>query len=145
LVSLPPGYKPVIRSSYPHLMDSDARVWTKLLESEPDAFEKVWYDLRVGEGMKLKPGVEPLINGVAQALTTKRIDVVGMRGLKYYVIEVKPVADMVALGQALCYSLLFAGKYQVKGDIVPAVVCERTDPDLGDAYKIAGVTLFEVG
>lgn len=144
MVSLPPGYKPVVSSAYPHLLANDARVWTKLLEQEPGIFEKVWYDLRVGEGLQLGPGPEPLTKGIAQALTTKRIDVVGLRALAYFVIEIKPIADMEALGQALGYSLLFAGQYRVKGDIVPAVVCGKVDMDVVDAYKIAGVTIFEV-
>lgn len=145
MVSLPPGYKPVIKASYPHMMDSDGRVWTKFLESEPVALEKVWYDLRVGEGLQLEPGASEIMQGIARALTTKRIDVVGLRGLYYFVIEVKPMADMVALGQALGYSLMFASKYKVKGNIMPAVVCERADPDVINAYKVAGVTVFEVG
>jgi len=126
-------------------MDSDARVWTKLLESDPGVFEKVWYDLRVGEGMKLGAGVSVLLKGVAEALTTKRIDVVGLRGLAYFVCEIKPVADMVALGQALAYSLMFATKYKVKGDIVPTVICEKIDGDVVDAYRAAGVVVFGVG
>ncbi|MBA7670292.1 hypothetical protein ES703_78437 [subsurface metagenome] len=62
----------------------------------------------------------------------------------YWVIELKRVGNMVALGQALVYSRLFKEEFEIYEEVWPVVICDDLDLDLIDDYDLNGVALIEV-
>ncbi|MBA7619115.1 hypothetical protein ES703_26448 [subsurface metagenome] len=62
----------------------------------------------------------------------------------YWVIELKRVGNMVALGQALCYSRLFKIEFNIYEEVWPVVICDDLDLDLIADYDLNGVALIEV-
>ena len=137
------GQRASIMPQYPHMMTADRDVWTRFLETEGHRLLRVWYDVHVGEAVSVVSGSDELIRRVARGITRKRIDVVARVGGGYWVIEVKPFGGMVALGQVLTYSRLFAGEYSVDGPIVPVVVCDRVDPDVMGDFEAASVGVWQ--
>lgn len=139
---LGPGQKPVVMPHYPHMLAEDVSVWSKFLSAVRTPIKEVWYDLHVGRGVLLPDGADDLVKRIARGVTRKRIDVVCHVGGGYWVVEIKPMASMLALGQALSYARLFAKEYVVDGDIWPIVVCDQVDEDLLDEFDELGVGVF---
>ncbi len=62
----------------------------------------------------------------------------------YWVVEVKPFANMLALGQIICYYRLLVTEYELDGAAWPVVVCGAFDLDLVDEYEAQMVGLIQV-
>lgn len=127
---------------YPHMLTEDVTVWSKFLATVRTPIKEVWYDVHCGSPVALPGGASDLDHRIAAGITRKRIDVVCHVGGGFWVVEVKPFASMLALGQALSYARLFAKEYVVDGEIWPIVVCDHVDEDLTDEFDELGVGLF---
>lgn len=122
--------KPIVMPHYPHMLPKDRRIWTAFLEAGVVEITELWYDVHVGQGMLLPVGASLMEQRIRDGITRKRIDVVCHVGEKYWVVEVKPRADMYALGQVLTYTRLFIGDYGMVDDIQGVIVCDECDEDL---------------
>lgn len=140
---LGPGREPLMRPHYPHMLAEDNAVWSKFLEQNFERLTEVWYDVRVGQPVKLDGDVSDMEKRIAAGLTRKRIDVVAISGGNYWVIEVKPYASMLALGQVISYARLFALQYEVRGRVIPVIVCDSADEDLLDEFAEMGIMVLE--
>jgi len=89
-------YKKYLR--YAHLGPEDVRIWDKFIETHPDYFQMVAYDVKVGEGREYPKSELPEIKEDLVYLSKKRIDVVGFKGEDVFVIEIKPKANLSAVG-----------------------------------------------
>lgn len=143
MIELGPGQKPISMNHYPHFLQEDTDVWTTFLESSKFDIQEVWYDVRVGLGALLPEGRDEMTFKIAQALTRKRIDAVCRLHDGYWVVEVKPYANMYALGQVISYKRLFEREYAVSGAIIPVIVCDRIDQDLPEEFEELGVLVIE--
>jgi len=142
LVSLGEGQKPVVRPHYPHMLAEDNAVWTKFMQTDAFRLKEVWYDVRVGQAVLLPVGASDMERRIADGLTRKRIDVVCSVGGGFWVVEVKPYASMLAVGQVISYARLFALQYTVTGQIIPVIVCDSFDEDLVDEFDELGVLVL---
>lgn len=136
--------KPIVMPHYPHMLSEDTEVWSKYLADPVHPITEVWYDVHVGAPV---PGVKPgdeLGMRIASGITRKRIDVVARVGGGFWVIEIKPFASMLALGQALSYTRLFFEEYRPVEEVLPVVVCDAVDDDLLDEFEALGVIVIEV-
>lgn len=127
---------------YPHMLAEDVAVWTKFLKSGFVGIKEVWYDVHVGQAVPLPVGSSALEQRIARGLTRKRIDVVCAVGEGYWVVEVKPYANMTALGQILTYVRLFIKDYAFLGDAKPVIVCDSIDEDLAEEFAEMGVMVI---
>lgn len=140
------GDKPLVRAWYPHMMEEDSQVWSRFLASKESApIERVWYDVHVGKAVPLLPDGADWLYKVASGVSRKRIDCVCQVVQGWWVVEVKPYANAVALGQVLSYTRLFVQEYELVGQCWPVVVCDVVDRDLVDDFKSHGVVVFETG
>ena len=140
--SLGPGKKPVVVPWYPHMGPEDAAVWTRFLERGGHGFEAVWYDVHVGMAVDVPEGSPDWLLRVAAGVTRKRIDVVARRGGLYLIIEVKPYANQLALGQAIVYVRLFYKEFASLGPARACIVCDQVDGDVGPIASEMGVLVF---
>lgn len=143
MVDLGPGQKPVVMPHYPHMLAEDTAVWTKFLQTDSDRLKEVWYDVHVGSGVLLPVGADDVERRIAAGVTRKRIDVVARVAGGYWVVEVKPVANMTAVGQVISYARLFGAEYRVDGDVVPVIVCDSYDEDLVDEFDELGILVLQ--
>ena len=123
------------------MMAEDIAVWTKYLQSPLVPILKVWYDVHVGKPIELPAEASDMERRMAAGISRKRIDVIAQVGGGYWIIEVKPVADMRALGQVLTYFRLFISEYLLDGEAVPVIVCDSVDADLLDEFEELGVAV----
>jgi len=142
LADLGEGYKPLIRPHYPHMLTEDNAVWTKFLTTDADRIKELWYDVRVGQPVQLGLGATDVDKRIAAGLTRKRVDVVCSVGGGYWVVEIKPYASMLAIGQVISYARLFELEYAPEGQIIPVIVCDAFDEDLVDEFDELGVLVL---
>lgn len=136
------GREPLLRPHYPHMLAEDNAVWSKFLEQNFERLTEVWYDVRVGQPVKTADDASDMEKKIAAGLTRKRIDVVAISGGHYWVIEVKPYASMLAMGQIISYARLFALQYEVRGRVIPVIVCDAIDEDLVDEFAELGIMVL---
>ncbi|MCB7130291.1 MAG: hypothetical protein J3T61_12225, partial [Candidatus Brocadiales bacterium] len=104
--------------------------------------KEVWYDVHVGGAVELAAGADEMTRRIAAGLTRKRIDVVAKVGAGFWIIEVKPVAGLTALGQIIIYTRLFAREFTVTGEIVPVIVADEIDSDVAPEIDSLGVVVI---
>lgn len=143
MVELGPGQKPIIRPHYPHMMREDTEVWTKFLQSGFVTIKEVWYDVRVGQSVLVEAKPGSIEARIAAGLTRKRIDAVAAVGGGLWVIEVKPYANMYAVGQIYTYARLFSLEYISPGKVIPVIVCDDYDVDLLEEFDELGVLVLK--
>jgi len=139
LLSLPPGVPAIRCRTYPHLMPLDAALWDAWLDLCDYDIDAVWYDLKVGS---LPPGTDlstPARQAIAEGTLLKRIDVVAQIDGQLWVIECKPYANHVPLGQVLAYAALLPLRYALALPLRPVVIAAARDPDLIGLYRHHGV------
>ena len=127
---------------YPHMLTEDTLVWTKFLQSEFIELREVWYDVRVGLPVFLGLGADVRDRRIARGLTRKRIDVVAAVGEGFWVIEIKPYANMYAVGQVVTYARLFQREYAVPGPVMSVIICDGYDKDLLDEFEELGIIVI---
>lgn len=124
------------------MLAEDNAVWTKFLQTDIHRLKEVWYDVRVGQAVLLPVGADDRDRRIAAGLTRKRIDVVCSVGGGFWVVEIKPYASMLAVGQVISYSRLFAIEYTVPGQVIPVIVCDSYDEDLLDEFDELGILVL---
>lgn len=125
------------------MLAEDNAVWMKFLKTDAGLIKELWYDVRVGQAVLLPVGASNRERRIAAGLTRKRIDVVCSVGGGFWVVEVKPYASMLAVGQVISYVRLFAIEYTVPGQIIPVIVCDNYDNDLLDEFDELGVLVLK--
>ena len=132
------------RPKYPHMMPLEVPIWDRFLASTDIQFTRLIYDVHVGEGAPIPEYASPAEVTQIQAITRKRIDVVGWSQGSVWLFEVKSRAGQAAAGQLLNYKRLFRREYRPLAPIRLAVVCERLEWDVEDYYRELGITVFIV-
>ncbi|TAK79727.1 MAG: hypothetical protein EPO20_30845 [Betaproteobacteria bacterium] len=120
----------------------DVAVWDRFIDTNPAFFDSVDYNYPLGEGVDVGEDEPETQRRGFQILTQKKVDVVGYRADGVTIVEVKPIADMRGLGQALSYSHLFALAHPEAVPLSRMVVAGEMERDLEAVYAAQGV-LFE--
>lgn len=142
MATLENGVRPEVLRKYPHMMPQDSRIWTRYLLSNHMRSNEVWYDLHVGNAVVLPEGSSEAMQRVSDGVTRKRIDVVARIGGGFWVIEIKPIGTMAALGQAVTYRNLFAKEYAGAAESVPVVLCALIEEDIIETADDLGVLVL---
>lgn len=129
---------------YPHMLAEDVRVWSAYLRDPLSLISEVWYDVHVGQAVFPGVGAGSLERRVAQGVTRKRIDVVAAVPGGYWVVEVKPRADMTAFGQVVTYTKLFVEDYRAEGKVTGVIVCDSFDEDVLRECDEVGIVVITV-
>lgn len=141
MADLGPGRPAIVRPSYPHMMHEDTAVWTRFLASGDFELKEVWYDVHVGLSVLLPLGSDSIVQRIADGVTRKRIDVVAIVDSVYWIIEVKPMATMFAMGQVLVYERLFEAEFEPAIEAWPVLVCDTVDGDVISECQRLGVVV----
>ena len=115
---------------YPHMFPLDIAIWERFIARYAADFSGFDYDIKVGTGTEPVPGLGPEYRRMQEILSKYRIDVVGHKSNALYIIEVKPEAGTIAVGQIETYTRLYARDYAPSVPIVGAIVTDRELPDM---------------
>jgi len=115
---------------YPHMFPLDIKIWERFLDLHGSQFTGFDYDVKVGRGSSIEPETPDNFARMQAILSKFRIDVVGFDASTIYVIEVKPDASTIAIGQVVSYINLFQRDFNPKVPIRGVVVTDRELPDI---------------
>lgn len=134
----------MVQAKYVHMLREDHATWTRFLQSKALRFEEVWYDVHVGAPMAVPIGSPEFMKDVVDGVSRKRIDVVGRIGSKIFIVEVKPHANMQAVGQAIIYKALFEKEFTVDGSVNALIVSIKCDRDILETAEKMEVQIIAV-
>ena len=100
------------RDWYAHMKPGDVLLWERFIPLFPDMYDKVQYDVPVGEGPLFDTLITEETGAHDERLYKRKIDVVGFKGGEIDIIEVKPKAGPAAIGQVLMYRNLYIKDYK---------------------------------
>ncbi len=121
---------------------ADSAVWREFLRGSGVEFSRLDYDVSLGAGGLGEYDGDNYSAEQWAALRQKRIDVVGTTASGVWVIEVKPVANMAALGQVLTYGHLWDETIGAGRKCRRVVVGGEIDVDAPGVYQRYGVMLW---
>ncbi len=122
-------------AKYPHMKPADVEIWERFIDANSGFFDRVDYDLCVGEGADFLPTDESTPDGRQNRLYKRKIDVVGYKGNAVWLVEVKPLADMEALGQIITYGDLYAKEKDVPQAVTLMVLAEKIMTEMKNVYQ----------
>lgn len=123
-------FPPEYRGKYPHMFPKDVAVWERFLDKHGESYEGFYYDIMCGEESRQFPRWEENYRRDAIILSKLRIDAVGVRSDRLDIIEVKPRANMAAIGQILTYAEKYQKEYSPTKPIQAIIVAGEVDPNI---------------
>lgn len=129
-------------AKYPHMKPRDVEIWERFIEKNKSFFDTVDYDFHVGEGADFLPTGEDTPDGRENRLYQRKIDVVGYRGDKVWLIEVKPEASASALGQILSYKELYIKTKDADPLPTLMVVTGKIMSEMKEVYAKHNIAVF---
>ncbi len=132
-------------SEYPHLAPNDKVLWEWFMETHPNEYESVDYDMHVGEGVAPPLDTPPneYTDNMAH-LTKKRVDVCGYRkDGSIDCIEVRPRAGSSAIGAVVVNTELLA-KLTPDSRRTPLIITDRAQADMVECCRLFGIRLIEL-
>lgn len=130
---------------YPHMKPLDTHLWEEFIGKYPDFLDSVDYDVLVGEGMVFGDPATDQYARSFQMLTQKKIDAVGYKGSKVYIIEIKPNAGPTPLGQLFSYTQLWKKQHPEETNVAMLIITNEPQSDFEDIYSENGIELIKLG
>lgn len=134
-----------IQSFYPHMKPHDVHLWEQFIRANAGFFDKVDYDILVGDGVVMGDIKKDVYAKSFKILTQKKIDVVGYIRNEIWIVEVKPFASSSALGQLLTYRLLYDETYSPKLPVKMMIITNQLKTDYNKVFSTHGIYVAEVG
>jgi len=128
----------------PGMPAGDLGIWLRYRPRIVDHFDRVYFNVRVGEPVPVDDGLPPEIKIMAEAVSRRRIDVVLERYTAWHLVELKYMAGAEALGQILLYKALWESDPPDDRPVNCIIVSDRANKDLSLACKTYGVELIVV-
>lgn len=146
-----PAFGESLKPYFPGLLPAEAHVWRAWLRTHEADFDRFLYHVYVGPGVTIPR--EMLTRGDAleaayadawQKATQFKIDVLGLRGDDWWIIEVEDRCNPTAVGQLLTYQTLLPQTVAGVGHTELAIVARAVQPGMEDVVEEAGIALFVV-
>jgi hypothetical protein len=131
-----------IKYFYPNMKTLEMAMWTRFLSAFPDAYDEVIYNLKLGEGAKIPEGTEENIAKDFKELTQHKIDVVGFKGSRVDIIEIKPYAGTAAVGQVIGYRDLYIEHFDKTAKPNLVIITDTERPDTKMICEKQGIRLI---
>lgn len=141
----PPSWVPVLKTGdYPHMSRHDAVIWERFLDQFGGNFTAVAYDVALG-GFLLdeRLGTEAERLGW-QYSTALKVDAILQRETEWWIVEVKPLGWVSAVGAALVYTLVAEREGFSPFPLVPVVLTDHMSDDVKYAAEALGIVVVEV-
>ena len=137
-------FPPLLLAKYPHMFKGDIRIWEKFLKKFPKLYNFVQYDIKVGSGTKPIEGQTDAYRKMQEILSKYRIDAVGTRDDQTDIIEDKPQASTIAIGQTLAYVRLYVRDYEPTQSVIPTIITDYEVPDMRYLTRVLSVQYYVV-
>ena len=139
-----PFYDPKKLLRYPHMFPKDIAIWERFLEQHAGEYNGFSYDIKVGKGAEMPQSTPAEYARMADILSKYRIDVVGFKDNLIEIIEVKPEASTVAIGQVVAYVALYVRDFNPNIQVQGAIVTDRFIEDISYLTKLNSINYYVV-
>lgn len=129
---------------YPHMFPLDIAIWERFVDRFGSDFLGFTYDVKVGSGTEPAEGVGDNYRRMQAILSKYRIDVVGFKSDAIWIIETKPEAGTVAIGQIEAYTRLYKRDFNPELPITGAIITDRELPDMRYLTNEKGIEYYVV-
>lgn len=129
---------------YPHMFALDIAIWERFLDAHASLFTGFDYDVKVGSGTEPVPGLGAEYERMQSILSKYRVDALGYRSNAHVIIEVKPEAGTIAIGQIETYTRLYKRDFNPSLPIIGAIVTNRELPDMRYLTEAKGIEYYIV-
>lgn len=119
-------------------------IWKLFVDGYGDSYKEFYYQVRVGEDRIGAADRSDAFARMTEAIALKRIDVVGVRGSTWDLIEVRRHAGPGSIGQILTYETLWLA---YSGPLKPytlTIVTDYMDVDTQLSARSRGMSVFVV-
>lgn len=123
---------------YPHMFPLDIPIWERFIDRFGDDFLGFDYDVKVGSGTKPVAGLGDKYVRMQEILSKYRIDVVGYKSDSIWIIETKPDAGTIALGQIDFYTTLYKRDFKPTRRVIGCIATDRELPDVREFADLRG-------
>lgn len=132
-----------IMKQYPQMGIRESQIWSYFLTYVPwDDILYIDYAFRVGKPYVSASHYEPSIQRMIEAVTKLRIDAVVHRVSEIWLMEVKEIANLVALGQLLTYEHYYIKEVKPMKPVRLGVVAEDYKLNIEEVAKRYQITIF---
>ena len=122
----------------------DIAIWERFLETYGNSYKGFDYDVKVGTGSTIPENTPPEYARMQDILSKFRIDVVGFRSSSIEIIEVKPEASTVAIGQVIAYRALYERDFKPTLTVRGVIITDHEVPDIKYLTSILGFEYYIV-
>jgi hypothetical protein len=129
---------------YPHLRPFESEIWERFISSRPKGILEVAFDVTVGDGRAILPGVPKYQARNWGYLTKFKIDVFARCDFGFWLFEIKNQVNAGAFGQLLVYDLLMFKSSPGMRPALKTLLCHQAHPDLYYAASRLGVQIIDV-
>jgi len=129
---------------YPHLSPAEAALWHRYVLKNPDAYERVAYDVKVGTIPDFILAQDDTAIRAQAPLYQYKIDVVGFKGDKVDIIELKQGATMRAIGQVKSYRNLYTRDIDARAQGADIIITDILMPDMEHLAEQMGVKIVAI-
>lgn len=120
-------------------------IWLKFIEKHGGEFTGFYFDVPLGTAAEAPKDYDKKLLKMWEAVTWKRIDAIGVKRDRLWLIEVGSSAGMPSLGRALNYTVLWKEHPPDQRIVLPAIVTDVADPNIAITAEKIGVLIIETG
>lgn len=129
---------------YPHMSATDSVIWERYIRAYPKAFDRVSYDVAVGAGAEFDVTAGGILGPGIKKLYQRRIDVLGEKDSRLWIVEVKDRASTSAIGQILGYGSLFKRDHPEHANVGLRLVTNAQLPEMDFLLQKTGIEFIVV-
>lgn len=129
---------------YPGMRPRDEVIWDVFVQNNPGYFDTCEYNVAVGDPARTEEEREEMRYNGGDGVSFWRVDVLGKKGGKEYVIEIKPDAGAGSIGQVLAYKALLISEGKISLGAIPMIITDNASKILLMAADELGVVVHQV-
>jgi len=131
----------LVQIQYPGMTFVESEITRAWLNRHGPEYDKIEFNVRLGDGVEVGDGYTPEIQRMARLLTQKRADIVAWVGDQVDLVEVKVRIAFPVIGQLIGYRGLWRQQH-VETPVRSLIAIGRAIvPDMGAIIKEAGVRI----
>ena len=134
-----PRFPAVKLFKYPHMFPLDIAIWERFIDYYGSFYDGFDYDVKIGTGSVPGPETPENYARMETILSKYRIDAVGHNKGTLEIIEVKPEASTVAIGQIITYVELYIRDLKPTLPIVGHIISNHIVGDMEYLTKKYGI------
>ncbi len=138
-------FKPDWSGIPPHMSSRDFLIWRLWHTRHWAKYEGFYFDAAVGTPLVPPPGLTEIQVKMAERISVKRIDAIGLQADRVHVIEVRAAASSSAAGAVLLYKFLLERAAAFNLPMEPWILSDVTDPDAELFFTAFGIRWDVVG